>query len=66
MHAGNLAPKRLRPVYAEPGGPCRLVLVEGAKAGGPGLEVLPPFYIHGEGKRYSEEMAAIYAMMEGV
>ncbi len=64
MQAGNLAPKRLRPVYPRPGGTGRLVLVEGAKGGGPGMDVLPPLFIYGEGDDYSGEMAQIYAMLD--
>lgn len=64
MQAGNLAPKRLRPVYPRPGGAGRLVLVEGAKGGGPGMEILPPLFIYGEGDDYSEEMAQIYTMLD--
>jgi len=64
MQAGDLAPKRLRPVYPKPGGLGRLVMVEGAKGGGPGLEILPPLFIYGEGNNYSGEMAGIYAMLD--
>ncbi len=52
----GLTPKRLRLAYARPGGPGRLALVEAVSGGGDELAVAPPFFIHGPGQDWSEEM----------
>lgn len=61
----KIEPKRLRPVYGYPGegknAGARLVLIEGMRNGGPGLEFLPPLYIFQEKNGpYTEEMAVFY------
>ncbi len=45
----RLTPKRLRFVHPRPGDPARLVLLELAKNGGPGLLVEPPLTLHQAG-----------------
>jgi len=58
----RLEAKRLRPVFSDPVAPrAQLVLLEAVKGGGPGLELLPPLYVHaGPDKVYSPEMARWY------
>ena len=62
LHRHRLEPKRLQIVYSYPGGPGRLILVEGIRGGGEELQILPPFYIYQEpnSRQYSPEMAALY------
>jgi tRNA1(Val) A37 N6-methylase TrmN6 len=63
MRRTNIEPKRLRLVHSRAGDEARLVLVEGRRAGKPGLKVEPPLYIY-SGDRYSNEVLACYG--EGV
>lgn len=55
----NLEAKRLRLIHSRSGEPARLVMVEGRRAGRPGLKVEPPLYIY-HGDRYSDEVLACY------
>lgn len=55
----NLEPKRVRLVHSRPGAAAKLVLVEGRRAGRPGLKVEPPLYIY-HGDRYSDDVLACY------
>ncbi|QJB56110.1 methyltransferase [Pseudodesulfovibrio sp. zrk46] len=58
LAAAKLEPKRMRMVYGRPGETARMVLMETVKAGGPGLQVEPPLFLHeGEGQdtRVTEE-----------
>ena len=61
LAAQRLEPKRLRPVYPAPGRQARLVLVEAAKGGRPGLHLEPPLCIYREAGTYSDEVAAYFA-----
>lgn len=62
LRGAGLEPKRLQVVHSFPGGPGKLVLVEGLKGGGEELEILPPFFIYREaGGEYTAEMARCYA-----
>ncbi len=62
MEAHRLTPKRLQPVYSYPEDTrARLVVVEAVKNGGPGVRILPPFYIYAcPNGPYSQEMLALY------
>jgi len=61
--ACGIEPKRLRMVHPRPQEPARMVLVEGRKAGRPGLAVEPPLYIYaGEGRDYTAEVLAMYQL----
>lgn len=63
MNAANLQPKRMQLVYSYPGQEmtARLVLVEAIKNGGPGLTILPPFYIYRKKNgAYTSEMQRMY------
>jgi tRNA1Val (adenine37-N6)-methyltransferase len=55
-----LEPKRLRFVHPFQDKPASLLLLEAVKAGGTGLEILPPLIVHGPGGEYSKELADIY------
>jgi tRNA1Val (adenine37-N6)-methyltransferase len=61
MRRARIEPKRMRVVYSSPGSSGQFILVEGLKDGGEELHILPPLFIYGEGKTYSEEMARIFA-----
>jgi len=59
MRARKIEPKRVRMVHSRPGDEARLVLVEGRRAGRPGLVIEPPLYVY-EGDGYSAEVLACY------
>ncbi len=64
MTAVALEPKRLRAVHPRQGEAARMVLVEGRKGGGAGLQVEAPLYIYKSdaGSRdYTDEVLRIYA-----
>ena len=58
----TLEPKRLRLVHPYLDKPASLVLLESAKEGGSGLEVLPPLIVHEPGGGYTKEMREIYGI----
>ncbi len=60
MRGCRIEPKRLRIVHSRPGGRGEFLLVEGVKGGREELAVLPPLFIYGEGRAYSDEMTAIF------
>ncbi|HKI50662.1 MAG TPA: tRNA1(Val) (adenine(37)-N6)-methyltransferase [Geothermobacteraceae bacterium] len=55
----NIESKRLRLVHSRAGDPAKLVMVEGRRAGKPGLKIEPPLYIY-EGDHYTEDVLACY------
>ena len=60
----HLTPKRLQTIYGYPdaAASARLILVEAVKNGGPGVQVMAPFYIHERRLGvYSAEMQLLYA-----
>lgn len=63
MSAVNIEAKRLRMVHPREGAAARLVLVEGRKAGRPGLTVEPPLRIYknnSSGREYTDEIIGMY------
>jgi tRNA1Val (adenine37-N6)-methyltransferase len=63
MVTAGLQPKRMQMVYSYPGeeGVARLVLIEAIKNGGPGVAILPPFYIYqGKNGMYTDDMQRLY------
>jgi tRNA1(Val) A37 N6-methylase TrmN6 len=58
----RLEPKRLRLVHAYADRTASLALIESVKAGGDGLEVLPPLIVHRPGGAYTEEMKDLYGL----
>ena len=63
MVTAGLQPKRMQMVYSYPGdgGTARLVLIEAIKNGGPGVAILPPFYIYQEKNgSYTNDMQRLY------
>jgi tRNA1Val (adenine37-N6)-methyltransferase len=63
MNTVRLQPKRMQMVYGYPDRRmnARLVLIEALKNGGPGVRILPPFYIYQKKNgSYSEEMQKLY------
>ena len=61
MRKNHIEPKILRHVINFPGEKPYLVLVEGRKGGGNGLETLPPLILYNEDKTPSEEYLKIYS-----
>ena len=60
MERKNLAPKRIRSVHATARRAPKLVLVEGVKGGGSGLNWLPPLILYEEDGSTSAEWKRIY------
>ena len=60
MDAAGIAPKRLRTVHARPSAAPSLILTEGRRGGGAGLEILPPLFLRDESGRENPELAEIY------
>jgi tRNA1Val (adenine37-N6)-methyltransferase len=66
MASFNLEPKRLRFVHSREGQPARLILLESRKNGRPGIKVEPPLVVYqGAGRAYSDEVLAVYGLVEG-
>jgi tRNA1Val (adenine37-N6)-methyltransferase len=61
LRAVSLEPKRLRWVHSRSGEGARFVLVEAYKAGGEGVEVLPPLSIYSDQGTYSKELEHLYS-----
>lgn len=60
MRAERIEPKRLRGIHSAQGQDARLVLVEGIRAGGPGMVISPPLIVYGADGRYTEEIQAMF------
>ena len=60
MRANGIEPKRIRTVHSVQGGEARLVLVEGAKGGRPGLKLLSPLIIYKDRDNYTDEVEAMF------
>lgn len=61
MAAVNIEPKRLRMIYPRQQESAKMVLVEGRKAGRPGLAAEQPLYVYkGDGRDYSDEVLSMY------
>jgi len=61
MREEELEPKRIRMVHSFAGSEAVLVLAEGVKGGGRELEVLPPFVVYEDEKKYTQEMEEVLA-----
>ena len=61
MRAARLEPKRVRMVHSFIDADASLVFVEGVKGGRSVVKILPPLIVYGEGKNYSDEVAAMIA-----
>ncbi len=61
LRQAAIEPKRLRLVHSRRHEPAKLVLVEGRRAGRPGLVVEPPLVVY-EGEGYSAEVLACYGV----
>jgi tRNA1Val (adenine37-N6)-methyltransferase len=58
----GMEPKRVRCVHPFQEKPASVVLIEAIKAGGVGLDILPPLVVHEKGGGYTEEMRELYGM----
>jgi tRNA1Val (adenine37-N6)-methyltransferase len=61
MRDANLEPKRLRMVHSFADAKAALVLTEGVKGGGSGIEVLSPLIVYQQGKQYTAEVETMLA-----
>jgi tRNA1Val (adenine37-N6)-methyltransferase len=66
MRLAGLEPKRLLMVFTNRASRGEFALVEGLKAGGEELEVLPPLFIYNEGGGYTEKMEALFKGISGL
>ena len=60
MDACRLAPKRVRTVHAAPDRAPKLILLEGVKGGGSGLNWLEPLFLKNADGSFSAEYRRIY------
>ncbi|MFT8389876.1 MAG: tRNA1(Val) (adenine(37)-N6)-methyltransferase [Sporolactobacillus sp.] len=56
MRHEGIEPKRLQFVHPRQAKAANMVLVEGSKGGRPGLNILPPLFVHKEDGSYAEEV----------
>jgi tRNA1Val (adenine37-N6)-methyltransferase len=59
MQQGGLEPKSVRTIHAQAATEAKLILVEGAKGGRPGLQVAPPLVVYRPDGEYTEEVRAM-------
>jgi tRNA1Val (adenine37-N6)-methyltransferase len=62
MRDSGVEPKKIRWVHSHFGSPAKLVLVEGMKGGGTGVEILKPLYLYNQDGSYNPE---VQGMMTG-
>lgn len=60
MRAVRIEPKRLRFCHARKDRDARILLLDGVLFGKPGLTILPPLFLHGDGRGYSDEVKAMF------
>jgi len=60
MSQAGIEPKRLQLVHSAIGKKPKMLLVEGIRAGKPGLEVLPPLFVYKSDGSYSDEIQKYY------
>ncbi len=63
MRANNIEPKALRCVHSRAGESAAMVLAEGLKNAGSGVEILPPLVIYSAGRTYSPEVKSIFSSL---
>ncbi|ADU28327.1 tRNA1(Val) (adenine(37)-N6)-methyltransferase [Evansella cellulosilytica] len=56
----QLEPKRIQYVHPKKDREANMVLIEGSRAGKPGIKTLPPFIVYGDGKEFTEEFNKYY------
>ncbi len=56
----GFSPRKMTVIHSNISGPARLVHVECTRGGGEDLHIAPPFFIYGEGRKYSEAMQSLY------
>jgi tRNA1Val (adenine37-N6)-methyltransferase len=60
MRRSNIEPKTVRTIHSRAAGDARLVLVEGVKAGSPGMTIGKPLIIFRDGGGYTEELSRMF------
>ncbi len=66
MREARLEPKRMRWVHSFEGEPAKMVMVQGVKGAGEGLEVEPPLFIFRSPGEYTQEMETVlFRLKEG-
>lgn len=56
MKKNNIEPKKIQFIYPKINSSANIMLIEGAKNGNPGLELLAPIYSHKENGEYTDEI----------
>ncbi len=60
MRSFNIEPKFFQSIHSLQGGEAKLILVEGAKGGRPGLKIGDPLFIYNEDGSYTNEIEMMY------
>ena len=60
MRSSQIEPKRLRIIHSHSSAEAKLILVEGAKGGRPGVKVAPPLTIYNEDGSYTDEVTRMF------
>ena len=60
MRADRVEPKYIRMIHSDRDGEARMILVEGVKAGRPGLKIAPPLIIYDENGAYADEVQLMF------
>ena len=60
MRHARIEPKFLRMIHSGQHSEAKLILVEGIKAGGPGMKIGPPLIIYHEDGSYTEEVEKMF------
>lgn len=61
MRRNEIEPKRLHIIFSRQQDPAKLVVIEGVRAGRPGLQEISSFIIYRQDGQYTAEMARIFA-----
>ncbi len=65
LEESAIEPKRIRPVHPSPEKDASVVLVEGVRAGGVGVTIQPPLFIHDKNGDYTPSLLAAYSVGGG-
>lgn len=62
MRSSQIEPKWLRIIHSHSSAEAKLILVEGAKGGRPGVKVAPPLIIYNEDGSYTDEVTRMFQL----
>ncbi len=61
MRTDRLEPKWIRSIHSNPRSEAKLILIEGIKAGNPGLKIAPPLIVFNDNGDYTDEVKQMFA-----